>query len=147
MTYRDRYEAALRAMPGTAKDIAERLGTTQFSVDRWTWVLRRLGWAHVGGWERCEGPGQMRPILHAGQGVNAPKPKAIPYAESLAAHRQRLKRDKDRYALKCAKEKAHKAIAKIVKSGRKASPFDALGVMAAPERMQKGPYKPRNAEK
>lgn len=128
MTYPNRYEMVLRAMPGTAKEIAERLHISQFSIDRWTLLLREMGWAHVGGWQHCTGPGKMRPIIHAGPGKDAPRPPAITAEQALFNHRQRLRRDRERYAKHVAKEKARKMVAKIVKSGRKASPFDALGV-------------------
>lgn len=127
MTYRDRYEMVLRAMPGTAKEISEKLGISQFSIDRWTLLLRQMGWAYVGGWQHCIGPGKMRPVIHGGPGKDVPKPPGITAEQAMFNHRQRLRRDRERYAKKLAKERARKMVAKIVRSGRKASPFDALG--------------------
>lgn len=127
MTYRDRYEAILRAMPGTVDQIAAITGASRHSVERWARTLRQMGWAHVPEWERREGPGRTAPIIHAGPGTNVPQP-AITAQQALANYRQRLRRDQDRYDRVRAVENSRKAIAKIVKSGRKASPFDALGV-------------------
>lgn len=146
MTYRDRYEMVLRAMPGTVDQIAAITGASRHSVERWARTLRRMGWAHVPEWERREGPGRTAPVIYGGPGENVPQP-AISAQQALFNYRQRLRRDRDRYDRVRAAEKARKMVDKIIKSGRKASPFDALGVVAAPERLQKGPYKTRNAEK
>ena len=100
MTYRDRYEAAMRAMPATAKEIAERIHATQYSVDRWTAELRRIGWVHVGGWQPCTGSGSIRPVLFAGQGEDAPKPP--PASEAQRRERERI-RSRKRYARKVAR--------------------------------------------
>ena len=128
MTYRDRYEATLRAMPGTVRDIAAQLGASVHSVDRWTQTLRKMGWAHVPEYERPKGSGRTAPILHAGPGENVPMPITVTVAQAIHNYRQKLRRDQERYERVRAKENARKRIAKIVKTGRKASPFDALGL-------------------
>jgi len=127
MTYRDRYEMVLRAMPGTIHDIARQTGATVHSVDRWTQKLRKMGWAHVPEWTRLKGSGRMAPVIYGGPGESLPSQlEPITAEQSLYNYRQKLRRDRERYERVRAKENARKAIAKIVKSGRKASPFDAL---------------------
>ena len=124
MTYPDRYEAALRAMPATAKEIAERLGVLQYSVDTWTAKLRKMGWAHVGDWKQCEGSGHIRPVIYGGPGKDVPKPPAI--SEAVRLQRERV-RDRQRYARKVAKKRADAVLASM-QTSRRASPFAALGI-------------------
>ena len=128
MTYKDRYETVLRAMPGTVKEMAAIIGASEISVERWARTLRNMGWAHVREWQRPAGSGRNAPVIYPGPGDNAPMPEAITAAQALFNYRQRLRHDRERYERVRAKENARKAIAKVVKSGRKASPFDALGL-------------------
>lgn len=128
MTYRDRYDMMLRAMPGTLNEIAYRTGVPKSTVKKWTMDLRNMGWAHVSRWKRSDGPGRMQPVIKAGPGRNVPC--TLPVLTKTECQRncriKIMKADPDRHDVHLARRRARWSAAKIVASGRKATPFDAL---------------------
>lgn len=125
---RDVYlDMALRAMPGTVGEIAERMCVSKDAATHWTAMLRAAGWAHVSEWRRSEKRGGFQPVIAAGQGVNvacnlttAPR-KIAPYR--LPGY---VKRPREEGFSEAAAIRALQLADSIVSSGRRASPFDAL---------------------
>lgn len=125
---RDTYlDMALRAMPGTVGEIAERMCVSKDAAKHWTTLLREVGWAHVSEWRRSEKRGGFQPVICAGQGVNvachlttAPR-KIAP--SRLPGY---VKKPRDEGFPEAAARKARQLADSIVSSGRKACPFDAL---------------------
>jgi hypothetical protein len=124
----DRTQIALAAMPGTLKDMADRIGTPKGTVQHWIKELRACGWAHVGGWKRSDGPGGLQPIFHAGQGRDALcKLKPLTTAEVCERYRKRTAED-GRRDVRLAKNRTRKHLKKLLAKakGRTPTPFDAL---------------------
>jgi len=124
----DRTQIALAAMPGTLKDMADRIGAPKATVQHWIQDLRACGWAHVGQWKRTDGPGGIVPVFYAGPGRDAVcKLKPWTTAEVNARYKQRLRKSEDyehRRAKVTAKQRLRRQLEKL--KGRTPTPFDAL---------------------
>lgn len=127
MTYRDRWEMMLRAMPGTLNEIAARTGIPKTTVKKWTSTLRAIGWAHVPKWRRCDGPGKIQPVITGGPGRNVPcNLEALTPSECQRNSRARAnENDPFRHGQDLARRRARDNLKRIHKRG-KATPFDAL---------------------
>lgn len=124
----DRTQIALAAMPGTLKDMAERIGAPKATVQHWIKALRACGWAHVGKWKRTDGPGGLQPVFYAGQGRDA-ECTLMPYtkSETQARYKKRLQKSDDYAHIRAkitAKQRLKRQLAKL--KGRTPTPFDAL---------------------
>ena len=66
-------DAVLGALPGTVKEISQKLGWTNGRVWDNVAYLRKTGRLHVGGWQR-RGPagGHFCKVYHAGPGPDVP---------------------------------------------------------------------------
>lgn len=69
----DRYDAILAAMPGTRRDMQEKLGLTKGALQNLLERLYNAGWCHVAGWERAtiNGTSKFLRILGAGPGQDS----------------------------------------------------------------------------
>jgi len=125
--HQDPMEQALRAMPGTLNEMAASIGVPKTTVSHWVQKLRRHGWAHVGKWQRSDGPGSIQPVYYPGRGKDAPKPD--PYTGTEIARRYFKKmRQTGEYqhwrAGVSAKQRLDRQLVKLRR--RKPTPFDAL---------------------
>lgn len=124
----DPFELALRAMPGTLADIAAQVGAHKSTVNYWVRRLRNCGWAHVGDWQRTDGPGGIVPVFHAGQGRDAAcKLKPFTKAEITARYMKNM-RATGEYEFWRKGASAKQRVARMVQrnKGRPATPWDAL---------------------
>ncbi|WOH61925.1 hypothetical protein [Bradyrhizobium sp. BWC-3-1] len=124
----DRTQIALQAMPGTLKDMADRIDAPKATVQHWIQDLRACGWAHVGKWQRTEGPGGIVPVFYAGPGRDAPcKLEALTRTEVQQRYRKRLRKSEDYPHIRAkmtAKQRLKRQLVKL--KGRTPTPFDAL---------------------
>lgn len=117
-------EMVLRAMPGTMRELALRTDTPKGTLKNWVLALRKAGWAHVIAWENVT-PGKQRPVVQAGPGKDKPCPPTLTPAQQSKLFRDRARAD-GRYELILRRQHAKRKAERIRKSGRKATPFDAL---------------------
>ncbi len=120
----------LAAMPATLNELTAATSVSKSSVKHWTLMLRRAGWAHVGGWRRSGGGepgagGKQQPIIHAGPGRDRPKPAKFDRAANLARYYTKARRE-GTYEFKLSRELARRRADRAASRGRAASPFDAL---------------------
>ncbi len=125
VTYRDRTDMMLRAMPGTVMEIMARTGVAKTTAKRWIGELRACGWVHVPKWQRPEAQGKIAPVFHAGPGKEAPCPPARTMRQYVDKCRAKARKD-GRQDFIAAKGRAAKAAARVIKRGVKATPFDAI---------------------
>jgi len=118
-------DVLMAAMPATLNELAMRSGRPKGTVKHWMEKLRAARWVHVGDWKRSPGPGKKQPVFKAGQGRDRLEPPNITRKDSV--DRSRAKAVKDgRYDFQLAKQRAAKKAARVRKSGRTATPWDAL---------------------
>ncbi len=125
VTYLDRTDMMLRAMPGTVTEVMERTGVAKTTAKRWIGELRACGWVHVPKWKRPEAQGKIAPVFHAGPGKDAPRPPTRTAKQYVDKCRTKARKD-GRQDFIAAKDRAAKAAARVIKRGVKASPFDVL---------------------
>jgi len=117
-------ETLLRAMPGTIAEIAIRTNNPRGTVKNWLRKLRNAGWCYVIDWDTV-GPGKQRPVFRAGPGDDVPCPPTQTPAQISARFREKA-RAEGTYELILKKSAALRRAETIRKSGKKATPFDAL---------------------
>lgn len=117
-------ETALRAMPGTMLELSRRTGAPKGTIKTWVLALRAAGWAHITAWD-VPGPGKQQPVITAGPGADKPRPPTLKPAERSKLFRDRARKD-GRYDIVLRRQSARRKAETIRKSGRKATPFDAL---------------------
>lgn len=68
----EKLKKVLAALPATEDAITTATGISRESVRRYVMELRKEKCLHIGGWRPAPGKGPSAPILHVGDGVDAP---------------------------------------------------------------------------
>ena len=124
----DPMEIALRAMPGTLKEIAASTGVPKSTVQTWLRKLKDCGWTHIGKWKRDDDHGLPVPVMYGGQGRNAIcRLKPLTQTELTRRYKNRLRErgEFERWqAGHTAKRRVKRMLTRL--KGRPPTPFDAL---------------------
>lgn len=138
----DRYEARtdcradeiMECLPATMSEVHAKLGGGFTTIWQYMTRMHAMGWVHIAAWVHTNGNGRdnsvrrVRMALYgAGPGRDAPEPPRITTAEMARAWRERKRNGEPLFdELVNARRRARYHADKIVESGRKATPFDAL---------------------
>lgn len=124
---RDISELLMRAMPASVPDLAKQIDYySHRTIKRAIAELRQMGWIHVGSWKRSENGGGFQPVFRAGQGKDRPCAlEAIPNADSKRRSIEKARKE-GRWDFMLAARRTRTKVKKTIRSGRKATPFDAL---------------------